>query len=309
MTWGSVLEIAKKQPLNASIRYRPDIASMIKKIPVAQLQVGMFIHDLNCGWLDHPFMSSRFKIKDAETIAKIVQIGLREVYIDTEKGPDLPGAQTRDQIRKEMDARLSEVQHSPEPARGRSPIAEELAAAKCVQREAQQVIHSVMEDTRLGRQVELERVKPVVREMTESIFRNQDALLSLCRMKRIDEYTFMHSVSVCALMVAFCRAMELPREVIDQVGAGALLHDIGKTRVPLRILNKPGRLAEAEFAAMKRHVEYGCEILESVSGVSETAFMVARPASRAPGRRRISARPARRPDHPDRTDGGHRGRV
>jgi putative nucleotidyltransferase with HDIG domain len=253
---------------------------MIKKIPITQLQVGMFIHDLNCGWLDHPFMSGRFKIKDAETIAKIAQLGIHEVYIDTKKGLDLQGAQAREQIRpdsktREIDARLSEVQHSSEPARGRSPIGEELAAARCVQHEAQQVIHSIMEDARLGRQIELERIEPVVREMTESIFRNPDALLSLGRMKRTDEYTFMHSVSVCALMVAFCRAMELPREVIEQVGMGALVHDIGKMRVPLEVLNKPGRLTEAEFTAMRQHVDYGCEILEGLSGVSETALTVA----------------------------------
>ena len=61
---------------------------MIKKIKKEDLKVGMFIHDLNCGWMDHSFFRKRFPLKKEEDLRKIHESGIREVYIDTEKGLD-----------------------------------------------------------------------------------------------------------------------------------------------------------------------------------------------------------------------------
>lgn len=118
-------------------------------------------------------------------------------------------------------------------------------------------------------------VEPSVSKMTSSILRNGGALLSLCRIKDKDNYTFQHSVSVGALMVSFCNAMGMSKEVIHHAGIGGMLHDIGKMKIPDRILNKPGKLTEQEFAVMKCHVVESKQILLQTTGISETAVLVA----------------------------------
>ena len=140
-------------------------------------------------------------------------------------------------------------------------VGEELRRAATVRREAVGVVRTVMQDARLGKAVELEQVGPVVQNITESILRNAGALLGLLQIKNKDDYTFLHSVSVCALLVAFCRSRNLDDEQIYQAGIGGLLHDTGKALVPDSILNKPGPLTEEEFAVIRRHPKDGYDIL------------------------------------------------
>ncbi len=154
-------------------------------------------------------------------------------------------------------------------------VREEITVAHKVHAEAHQVVHTLLQDVRMGKQIEREQADHVVERITESILRNRDALVSLSRIKQQDDYTFQHSVSVCALLVSFCHASGMKPEDVQEVGVGGLLHDIGKMRVPLSILNKPGRLTEEEFEVMKSHVAEGCAILEKTPGISEMARMVA----------------------------------
>ena len=120
----------------------------------------------------------------------------------------------------------------------------------------------------------IERIEPLVENMVESIFRNQDALLPLARLKNHDDYTFEHSVGVCALLVAFGRGMKLDKGVIKDMALGGLLHDVGKARIPDAILNKPGKLSDDEFARMKSHVDQGVLLLQQTPGIPEIALRV-----------------------------------
>ena len=147
-----------------------------------------------------------------------------------------------------------------------------------------------MNDVRLGEQVRLEQVEPAVEKMTESILRNGGALLSLCRVKNKDDYTFQHSVSVCALQVSFCRAIGMDAATIHLAGIGGLLHDIGKVRVPNAILNKPGRFTEEEFAVMKCHVVESKNILDRNRRHQRNVDPGRLPAPRAPRRLGLSGR-------------------
>jgi putative nucleotidyltransferase with HDIG domain len=114
-----------------------------------------------------------------------------------------------------------------------------------------------------------------VAQITESILRNPGTLVSLGRIREGDTYTFQHSVSVCTLLVSFCRYLELSPEIIHEAGIGGMLHDIGKMRVPDHILNKPSKLTDEEFAIMKGHVTLGLEILRGTPGISRTVVQVA----------------------------------
>ena len=248
---------------------------MIKQIGTDQLTPGMYIHDLNCGWMDHPFLTSTFKVYDQATVDKIVALGIRQLYIDTVKGADVRAAPTQQEVNADLDRRLHEIAQKKEDKPIIVEVREEAARARRLHSEANKVVKHMLEDVRLGQQVQLDRVEPMVEGMVDSIFRNQDALLPLARLKNHDDYTFEHSVSVCALMVAFARGMQLPRETIREIAMGALLHDVGKARVPDDILNKPGKLSDEEFAQMKNHVVQSIVVLRGTPGISKTALQVA----------------------------------
>ncbi|MGE5466278.1 MAG: HD-GYP domain-containing protein [Ignavibacteria bacterium] len=247
---------------------------MAKKISVAQLKPGMYVCDLGADWMDHPFLRNQFAVKDEATIRKIVESGIHELYIDPAQGLDVADAPTEHEVRQEIEAEMLRVAEEPVQVR-RVSTREELGRAKVVHGEANKIIHNIMNDVRLGKQVQVEAVEPVVEQMTESILRNSGALLSLCRVKNKDDYTFQHSVSVCALLVAFCRAAALDARTIHLAGVGGLLHDIGKVHVPTSLLNKPARYTEDEFLQMKNHVVESKKILDQTEGISEISVQVA----------------------------------
>lgn len=249
---------------------------MIKCINIADLSVGMFIHDLNCDWMSHPFLRNRFMITSEAEIRKIADSGIHEVYIDTAKGLDVVHAPTISEVKKQLESEMLEIAVDETPAvETHANAQEEFGRAQIVHHEAHQIVHGILHDVRLGKQVDLEQVAPSVERMTSSILRNNGALLALCRIKDKDNYTFQHSVSVGALMVTFCNAMKMSKDVIHQAGIGGMLHDIGKMKIPDEILNKPDRLTEREFSIMKCHVVESKAILSRAKGISETSITVA----------------------------------
>lgn len=252
-----------------------NFAFMIKRIRSEQLKPGMYIHDLNCGWMDHPFAFNAFKVDDKKKIEQIIACGIRELYIDSDKGLDVADAQTHDEFHAELHKKITSLAESheikPHPP---TPLKEELLVAHTVHSDAHKVVHHLMSDIRMGKQIEIAQMSPIVENITDSIFRNKDAFISLARIKKKDEYTFQHSVSVCALLVAFSQSMKYEKNVILEAGMGGLLHDIGKMKVPDSILNKPAQLTEDEFHVMKSHAALGRELLQQTPGVPEAAIMI-----------------------------------
>jgi putative nucleotidyltransferase with HDIG domain len=247
---------------------------MIKKVRVEQLKPGMFIHDLNCSWLHHPFLRNKVKINNEQVIKKIISCGIREVYIDTNKGLDITNTLTEEKINQEVQNEFTRMIESKVNIRDTVSIQEELVKAKEIKKEALQTVQNLMEDIKFGRQIRMEKVNRIVERMIESIFRNKDALTSLNRIKKIDEYTFLHSVSVGALMITFGRHLGFDYQLIKELGIGGLLHDIGKIKVPLEILTKADKLTEEEFTRAKEHVKYGQIILEQTPGIYEASIYV-----------------------------------
>ncbi len=113
----------------------------------------------------------------------------------------------------------------------------------------------------MGRAIDAEACLPLVDEIASSVMRNPDAIVSLARLKTLDDYTYMHSVAVCALMVALGRRLGLDDDGCREAGLAGLMHDIGKALMPSEILNKPTRLTEPELRLMRTHPERGHELL------------------------------------------------
>jgi HD-GYP domain-containing protein (c-di-GMP phosphodiesterase class II) len=247
----------------------------IKKIPVAQLRPGMYIHDVNCSWLDHPFVTNSFEVRDGKRVAEIKALGIHDVYIDTARGEDVADAPSEQEVRREIEARMVAIAGERVDEIHPIPLGAEIERARRLHSDANRIVRSMVQDIRLGKQIEMEQVEPLVAQMVDSIFRNQDALLPLARLKDHDNYTFQHSVSVCALLVSFGRGLKLERSLIKELAIGGLLHDVGKAKVPDSILNKPAKLTDAEFSKMKSHVVQSIIILQNTPGISQIALDVA----------------------------------
>lgn len=250
--------------------------SSIKKVSSTQLKVGMYLHDLDCGWMDHPFLRSSFAITDEEQIEKIRIAGIHEAYIDTSRGLDVSDAPTAEEVRAGLEQEMQQLASAKPPKPERIDVAAELGRARQIKDQASGLVRSVMKDVRLGKVVELEQVEPMVQTITESVLRNGGALLTLLRIKNKDDYTFLHSVSVGTLLIAFCRAVGLDDATTHQAGLGGLLHDTGKALVPDAVLNKPGRLTEEEFEIIKRHPEDGWKILTQTPGIGPIPLDITR---------------------------------
>ncbi len=120
----------------------------------------------------------------------------------------------------------------------------------------------MFQETRMGSALNSEEALPIVEEISNSVIRNPGALISLARLKDKDDYTYMHSVAVCALMVSLGKQLNLDDGQIRQAGLAGLLHDVGKMMIPPEILNKPGKLTDAEFAMVKNHPGEGHKLQE-----------------------------------------------
>jgi len=244
---------------------------MNKTVSTAQLRKGMYVSDLKCSWINHPFSMNQFLIDSEKDIRKIIQAGIKQVEIDISKGLDVYIAP--ENTEEQSPPAAPEDSQAAEPQN--SSYSNELHHAKVAFAEAGEVITTMMADVKMGRQVELESVNPVINNLCDSILRNQNALLGLSRIRMMDKYTFEHSVSVAVLLMSFAKNMQMDTATIKQMGTGGLLHDIGKTLTPDEILNKPGKLSDKEFAIMRNHVVDSRRILQKTKNLSQIALNVA----------------------------------
>jgi putative nucleotidyltransferase with HDIG domain len=219
--------------------------------------------------MEHPFVRNRLLVSSDSEIRKIIEAGIHELYIDTAKGLDVKDAPTAEQAQQALEQEMIDIASRQAAPLQRVSVTEELARAQQVKNQAHQLVRTVMHDARLGKAIELDQVEPVVQNITESILRNPGALTGLLRIKNKDDYTFLHSVSVCTLLVAFCRSTGMDTALTRQAGLGGLLHDTGKALVPDEVLNKPGRLTDEEFEIIKKHPKDGYEILLKTPQVGE----------------------------------------
>jgi len=240
---------------------------MRKRISIDQLKIGMKVEKLDRSWLATPFLRHRFTIASSEQIEQLHASGVQQLDVDVDDACQDSGSFVP---AMPAEAEASQPIFPPlEPEPSTIPFAEELPAAREVYKAAKLIIQQAMEDVRMGRALNMEAVNEVVGSMADSILRSPDALTSLTRLKQFDEYTFFHSVNTSALALSVGRHLGYARAPLLQLGTGMLLHDIGKTRIPIEILNKPGRYEVDEFEIMKQHVLRGAEILSNTTGLTD----------------------------------------
>ena len=228
---------------------------MLKKIAISQVQTGMFVDSVEGPWHKHALWKTRFLIKDGETLTRVRSCGAPECWIDVSKGDDVAPPKP-----------VVQPVATPAPVPAAKPIvrksmADELQNAANVLKRSKSAVTSLFAEARMGNAVDTSGCMPLVNDIVDSVDRNADALISLCRLKIADEYTYMHSVSVCALMVSLGRQLGLDDATCRDAGMAGLLHDLGKAAMPQEIINKPGKLTDEEFTIIKSHPVKGHEML------------------------------------------------
>ncbi|MEH6566189.1 MAG: HD-GYP domain-containing protein [Halopseudomonas sp.] len=240
---------------------------MLKKIPTGQVRIGMYVERFCGSWMQHPFWSRKLLVEDMQTLLRIQESSVEELIIDLSKGVDVSAPPSDPEVPPAPAFSEADVQN-PEPALKppavalqRCSMADEVLRAQQIFRRGKQAVKDMFADVRLGQVVNAERLGELVGEMNESLSRNPHALISVARIKHKDEYTYLHSVAVAALMVGMARASGLSEPQVLEAGMAGLLHDLGKAAMPEAILNKPGKLTTAEFAVMQQHPVEGHRIL------------------------------------------------
>jgi putative nucleotidyltransferase with HDIG domain len=217
---------------------------VIKLITVDELRPGMFVHKLEVWWIKDKRIRNQMLITDKRQIAWIRNEGILEVWIDVDKSVQAP-------------------QKPPEPKKEipQTPFFHEIDQAQAIFTEGKPQVLAMFNEARLGQSLDLNYTLNLVDEIAGSLTREPTALLSMARLKNHDDYTYLHSMAVCGLMISLGKKLGLDEQQQRRVGMGGLLHDVGKAAVPLEILNKPGRLTPEEMAIMRQHPIVGAQML------------------------------------------------
>lgn len=255
--------------------------------------MGMFVHAFEGSWFDHPFWRSNFRIETSEQLERIRNSGIEGLMIDPERGitpsegrqpskgeesPHRKLSRSWGRPRPTVSAARSirvfaqpdpEDRAAPRPRRGY--VGECRRAKRTIDR-TRQAVTDMFDGARLGRAVEVKRMVKLASAIGASIERDAKALINLVRLKEKDEYTYLHSVAVCALMINFARHLELDPQEVEDLGVAGLLHDVGKVAVSDAILNKPGVLSKGEMQSVRAHPVAGHRLLANSAGAPDLAL-------------------------------------
>jgi putative nucleotidyltransferase with HDIG domain len=265
---------------------------MIKKVPVTRLRAGVYMHKIDGPWTRSPFWRDSFVLEAAD-VRMLADARIEHIWIDVKRGLDAmpetaddtpaatapvaaptappaapPAVDPLAEIARE-DERRAAAPRTMSPSAYTGPMSLDqlevheldFSNARDVCLNATQAIKTVFEDARHGRALDTGPCINVVESVIEQVMCNAPTLLLVTRLKNHNETTYMHSVSVCALMVALALRIGFKRAQVAQVGLAGLLHDLGKACIPSDLLDKPGALTPMEYRLVQTHTQQGHEML------------------------------------------------
>lgn len=243
---------------------------MIKRLTIDELQPGMKVIRLSSDVWEHlPRLYTKPGVirSDAE-IARIRQDGYLNAFIEVRIPGELP-------LEKRLDSLLVNVQDSP-PKRERVPFEKQIENTQKAYESAVEQAHRIVHDAKLGKKVDYESSAEAIDDIVDAAISNPDTLLCLTKIASYDEYTYSHSINVSAISVVFGEFLGLDREELNKLGVAGMMHDLGKTAVPERIINKRARLSDMEFEEIKRHPQHGYEMLKKQRDIPEDVMLAVR---------------------------------
>ncbi len=254
----------------------------------------MYVVDTGLSWLENPYLyAQEGEISSLEQVQGLLTEGYEDAFVDPSRGSyvfadddgrsseqhmadGMDTCQPQTQITEEsMEAPVAAPAHAappttepePEPTCQEQPdvdvrakhtaLRKEMGQARKVYAEAMQNVRTFLDAAREGHMVDLHVSEGFIETIIDSIMRSDDALVSITKLKAFDEYTYTHSLNVSVLSVAFGKALGLKGGMLNRLGMAGMFHDLGKQRIPSKVLNKPGKLTDEEFAVIKSHPERG----------------------------------------------------
>lgn len=244
---------------------------MYHKISVQDMRTGMYVVNTGVSWLQHPYLYDAEGELTPQQLTDIRKSEYTEAYIDLLRCR--PGS-----LPPELEAMIpTTVEEYPAgflPPPPKVSIEQELPRARKVFQTSLNMAKNMMDGIRKG-QFDMPSAEPLVENILESLDQNADALFSLCKLRQKDDYTYTHCVNVSVMSALFARGIGLLQGEIQSTGLGGLLHDVGKSLIPLNILNAPRRLNDQEMGIMKRHPLLGYDYLKKNAAIPDEVLQIA----------------------------------
>jgi len=234
------------------------------KLAVEDLQIGMYVSDLDRPWLESPFLLQGLLLQAHEDIQKLKEI-CTYVYVDASRStcstsPDLLKRPAH--LSKQKQDFIDTVVITKDEL-GTTDLAQQVEKSSQLREKAYEYIQQTFNQVYQNGNLDVDKAKEVVSTLVANILEGHDTMIWLTYLKNRDEHTAIHSLNVCIYSISFARFLGLSEKQINTLGLGALLHDVGKIKVPEHILNKPGKLTSDEFTLMKAHAFLGYELLKN----------------------------------------------
>ncbi|MFC4258211.1 HD-GYP domain-containing protein [Marinobacter lacisalsi] len=222
-------------------------------IPASRARLGMHVVGLDQPWEKVPVLFQSFVIDEPEQV-EILRTHCQWITVER--------TAYTEQVAEEAAAHRKAIAAGSDFEAER-PLSEELPHAQRRYQQAQHYVDALLRKVADGQSLPLKEARVVVRNFITSISSNPNAMFWLSRIRHRDAYTAEHCVRVGILSITFGRFVGLDNTQLETIGLCGMLHDVGKMRVPPEVLNKPGALDTREWQLMRRHPEYGFELLGS----------------------------------------------
>jgi len=235
-----------------------------KPVPIAELQFGMYIAELDRPWTETPFKFQGFVLKthqELELLGRYCSV----VFVDPDRREVLspltdtvpPQARAKVDLTPSGKVRWNEI----------STVELEYPRAAASYGAAEVLMREALLALRSGKTLHADKLREAVSLVTESVLRNPDAMLLFSKLWEKGDYTQSHALDCSIYMAAFGRFLEMSRDDIVLLGYLGLLQDIGKVKLPAALMEKPGRLIPIEYQIAQKHVEHSAEILRATPGL------------------------------------------
>lgn len=246
---------------------------MKHRIPIEQVRLGMYVVAFEGSWFRHPFWRARFLLDDPADLAKIRDSGIDALVIDDALGAAPERAPEAVPPARAPAEAAPAARPVAAPVSRLLPDSDAERAADIVHR-AKRVVGKLHADARRGRAVDPAEAEPVVAEIAESVARDAAAMVRAVGLKKKGDYSCLHSIAVCALMINLARQMRLDEATVRDLGMAGLFHDLGKAAIPTALLDKPGPLDERERRQVRRHPQLGHALLQQMPDLTPIALDV-----------------------------------
>ena len=246
----------------------------MRKVGTDELEIGMYVQELDRPWIETPFLFQGFTINTPEDIEKLKEF-CDYVFITEEQHLVRPELARPTDTAANRAVSVKGLPSTPVHYQDQASVEQELGVARSAHHNLTKEVHALVGSIRIGRDISAREIAKAVEQMIDSIIRNPDAFFWLTMLKKVDSYAYHHAVDSSALAVAFGRHLGFGKEELNDLAIGVLLCDIGNTRLPKSLLRKPGKLSPDDREMIRQHVSHTVDIMKAIPGISETAVEIA----------------------------------